>query len=210
MGEMKLMLGTETSDKSLLRFSTYASPIIDGVRCCVIDGELRSRSMKPFANESVQQKFSTPMLNSLDGMLVVNMAHPVPSVHAATREVLGNPTGEPDITFVVFDAFTPHIARCNYNDRHSFASNTLRQIGIARPDLYNFLKMVPTRRFAALAQLEDQMDVWHAQGYQRGAMTRFLRGKYKHGRTMLADARMVLFRPEQETVQVPEISVHPG
>lgn len=100
---MKPMLAVNI-DPAVIRFPVFASPKLDGVRGIVVDGQLRSRSLKPIPNLYVTGLFSQPYLNGYDGELIVGD----PTARDAFR-VTGSATsrqeGTPEVTFYVFDNY---------------------------------------------------------------------------------------------------------
>src|SRR5690242_11364094 len=101
---MKPMLAVSAEVKQI-RFPVIASPKLDGVRGLVIDGQLRSRSLKPFPNEHVQRLFSCPELSGLDGELIAG-APTAKDCYRVTQSATSNVLGAPEVTFYVFDCFS--------------------------------------------------------------------------------------------------------
>ena len=101
---MKPMLAVNI-ETGAVRFPTYASAKLDGVRGVVIDGRLHSRSLKPIPNTHTSALFSRPELSGYDGELIVGS----PTAKDAFRQTgsaTGRVVGEPDVKFYVFDNFT--------------------------------------------------------------------------------------------------------
>lgn len=59
------------ADPTKLRFPLVAQPKYDGIRACVVDGVLVSRSLKPIPNAEIQAALGRPEFNGLDGELMV-------------------------------------------------------------------------------------------------------------------------------------------
>lgn len=66
----KPMLATDVQ-LPLLRYPLYASPKLDGLRCMIINGQARTRSLKLFPNHHVNTVLNHPLLDGLDGELIV-------------------------------------------------------------------------------------------------------------------------------------------
>jgi DNA ligase 1 len=75
-----------TLNEKLLRFPYFASPKLDGIRCLVLDGHARTRTMRHLPNDPAREWFAKrgELLTNLDGELIV-----------------GDPTA-PDCQFFVF------------------------------------------------------------------------------------------------------------
>lgn len=101
---IKPMLAATCENVHQIRFPVYASPKLDGVRGLVIDGVLRSRSLKTFPNSHVQSLFSRPEFNGLDGELIVGDPK-AKDVYRVTQSAVANMRGYPQVTFYVFDNF---------------------------------------------------------------------------------------------------------
>lgn len=111
--QFKPMLAAE-ADLDKLRFPLIASPKLDGVRALVKDGVVLSRSLKPIPNKHVQKLFGRPELEGLDGELIVGSPTD-PQCFQNTSGAVRRESGEPDVTFFVFDSFLlpdkPYTAR---------------------------------------------------------------------------------------------------
>lgn len=99
----KPMLAADYEEASL-RFPYYASPKLDGIRCLVVDGKARTRSMKPFPNDYVDGFFRTnaKFLANLDGELIVG-SPTAKDCFAQTTSGLMSIGGRPNFLFFVFD-----------------------------------------------------------------------------------------------------------
>jgi DNA ligase-1 len=101
---MKPMLA-EQADLTKLKYPVLASPKLDGVRGLVLDGVLKSRSLKPVPNPFVTKRFSKGAYNGLDGELILGSATAT-DVYRVTNGACQRETGEPDVKFYVFDRFS--------------------------------------------------------------------------------------------------------
>lgn len=100
---MKPMLAANI-ETSAIRMPCYVSTKLDGVRAVVIDGQLRSRSLKPIPNRYTSNLFSNPLLNGLDGELIVG-APTAKNCFAVTVSAVSREAGEPSVYFYVFDNY---------------------------------------------------------------------------------------------------------
>lgn len=82
----------------------YCSEKIDGVRGCVLNGRLMSRSMKEIRNIAVQARFGRSSLAGADGELVLGdpMA---PDCYRKTNSAVMSIEGDLPVEFHVFDRF---------------------------------------------------------------------------------------------------------
>ena len=170
---MKPMLAVNIATE-LVRFPTYASAKLDGVRGVVIDGRLHSRSLKPIPNLHTSALFSRLELSGYDGELIVGS----PTAKDAFRQTgsaTGRVVGEPDVKFYVFDNFT---APGGFEQRLA----TLK----ALPGVV-VLEQRLVKNEAELLEFEAAI---LAQGYE-GLILRDPRGTYKFGRSTAIEQGML-------------------
>lgn len=96
------MLASPVEDIYTLPYPLLASPKIDGVRALIVEGEVRSRSLKLIPNLYVQSLFGHLSLEGLDGELVVGSPTAHDCMQSTTSGVM-TIKGEPDVHFYVFD-----------------------------------------------------------------------------------------------------------
>lgn len=89
-------------DPAKIKFPVWASYKLDGVRMLVKDGVCLSRSLKPFPNKALQEKFGGSMFEGYDGELIVGNAND-PNVCDATRSEVMQINGPCTAKFLVFD-----------------------------------------------------------------------------------------------------------
>lgn len=99
------MLAATCGSTAALTFPLYASPKLDGVRGVITGGSLRSRSLKRFPNPFVHARFSSSLLEGLDGELILG-SPTAKDVYRVTNGACARGTGEPDVKFFVFDDFS--------------------------------------------------------------------------------------------------------
>lgn len=161
-----------------IRFPVYASPKLDGVRGVVIDGVLRSRSLKAFPNAHVQALFSRSEFNGLDGELIVGEPT-AKDVYRVTQGAVARAQGKPDVTFYVFDRFTVN------GDFHA-RWFSLHVLCATNPHL----KLVEQRLIANAEQLAAFEQEMLALGYE-GLILRSPKGAYKQGRSTVSEGGML-------------------
>lgn len=169
---MKPMLAAST-DGSGLRYPVMVSPKLDGIRAMIVDGVVMSRKMIPIPNECVQELFGNPMLNGLDGELIVGKPTGKGVFNRTTRGVMTT-TGRPDVTFYVFDDFTTPFLR--FEMRLRSAQHRIKGHSACRRVVHNTVTS-----HDALAAREEQ---FLEAGYE-GLMVRDPLAPYKQGRSTL-------------------------
>ena len=99
---MKPMLAATIKELYEIKYPVYASPKLDGIRGVIIDGQLRSRSLKPIPNPFVSARFSKKEYDGLDGELILGSptAH---DVYRVSNGACARETGTPDVNLYVFD-----------------------------------------------------------------------------------------------------------
>jgi DNA ligase-1 len=156
------------ADMGSLRFPMFLSPKLDGVRAMVVDGQLRTRSLKPVANLYTQAKFSLPQLTGLDGELIVGEPNH-PDVYRTTNSAVSTITGEPRVVFHVFDFFGVN---------EGYADRKVRVHQHQWPDV----AIVPQHIVYDLEQVSSFEAKYIKQGYE-GVMLRSYDSPYKQGRS---------------------------
>jgi DNA ligase-1 len=85
---------------SLRGLPTLASPKLDGIRCCIIEGRAMSRNLKPIPNQFIRDCLMN--FPQLDGELMLR--DPDSTFQDVTSAVMSR-SGTPDFCFWVFDCF---------------------------------------------------------------------------------------------------------
>lgn len=172
---------------SSLKFPLIASPKIDGIRCLIINGQPKSRSLKPIPNAHVSATLTRREFDGFDGELLVGDGS---SFQDVTSGIMTR-NGKPDFSFHVFDVFTdptrPYEQRVNeYISR--IASLAKR---------YPYLKPVETRFIRDAIELDDYLDSCLTRGYE-GAMLRAPQGVYKFGRSTFKEGHLIKLKPFED------------
>lgn len=102
---MKPMLAATIKDVADVTYPVYASPKLDGIRGVVIDGVLKSRSLKDIPNPFVSGRFSLAKFNGLDGELILGDPT-AKDVYRQSNGACARHEGTPDVKFYVFDRWT--------------------------------------------------------------------------------------------------------
>lgn len=170
---MKPMLAAPAGAE--LPFPLLLSPKLDGIRCLIVAGVAVGRSLKPLPNRHVQQLFGRSELNGLDGELLVG--NPVAKdVFQTTTSGVMTATGEPNVTFWVFDDYS---APGGFGERYLRAQRRLKAVP--------HCQLVPHVQVATADDLSGWEQYYLARGCE-GIMLRHPTGPYKHGRSTAKEA----------------------
>lgn len=174
---MKPMLAA-AANLSSLAYPLYASPKLDGIRGVIVDGQLKSRSLKSIPNPNVSARFSLTRYNGLDGELILG-SPTAKDVYRVTNGACARETGNPDVKFYVFDNFgRPKIT----------FDNRLAMLEDFRGDKHIVVmdqKMIEDEK--ELLEYEAQC---LEQGYE-GLILRHPLGEYKFGRSTAKEQGML-------------------
>ena len=104
MTPFKPMLAhSKTPDPATLTYPVIVQPKLDGIRACVVDGKLLSRTLKPIPNRAIREALEQPELEGLDGELIVGDPSAPDCYRRTCSFVMAeDKTGEP-WAFMVFD-----------------------------------------------------------------------------------------------------------
>lgn len=176
---IKPMLAARVTDDQVrgLAFPVLASPKLDGVRGIVVDGVLRSRSFKTFPNKYVQERFSKPEYNGLDGELILGPQY-ASDVYRRTNSAVSSFDGMPDVKFHIFDNY---LIQRGFGYRHD--SLYERPFG----SIITVVPHVIIHSYEQLIAFEQKM---LKQGYE-GVMVRDPTGRYKHGRSTYREGGLI-------------------
>lgn len=174
---MKPLLAVNLEDPSTLNYPVIASPKLDGIRVLIINGVAVSRNLKPIRNKYIQSILGNPVLNGLDGEILVGDFDDTELFRNTSSGVMSE-EGEPDFVFYVFDkfdhpgGFTERLAVAG-EISHSFGSHHVV-----------FLEHTPIMNEEQLREFEEVS----LQDGHEGVMIRRHDGVYKHGRSTLKEA----------------------
>lgn len=175
---MKPMLAVEAGDD--IKFPVYASPKLDGIRAVIKDGKPMSRSLKIIPNKYVQSVLSNPLLNGLDGELVVGPPNAQNVMQSTTSGVMSY-EGEPEFTFWVFDYWTS--PQTPFNSRLETLRENLARL-IVTTDVGKHVEFLDQVLISTQEELDQYESYCLSCGYE-GIMIRSPEGEYKYGRSTL-------------------------
>lgn len=178
------------ADLGELRFPLLVSPKFDGIRCCVVEGQVLTRKLKPVPNAFVQARLATlSAWYQLDGELMLRDPNS-PTGYAgfnATSSAIMSKDGEPDFVYVVFDNMTGNEYSRGYCQRMTGL------VGFAW-DRVKVLWHTEVENMGALMELHRR---WCSQGYE-GSMLRDPHGAYKFGRSTVREGGLLKLKDFQD------------
>lgn len=168
-----MLAGLAPANTDQLSYPLYASPKLDGIRCVIREGQVLSRSLKPIANEFIQDSLRDLCeLDDMDGELIVGDPTDKDVFNKSTSAIR-RATGEPDFVFHVFDLVLP-----DYSFMERWEELQRRYEVIAHPRV----SLLPQTLVECPMRL-DEYEQWAlSQGYE-GVITRHPYGRYKFGRS---------------------------
>lgn len=195
--KIKPMLAGTLTDPLKLKFPLLASPKLDGVRALVIDGSLKSRSLKQIPNQYAQKLFSK-LPPGTDGELIVGAANQDP--YRKTVSAVMSEDGENEqLCFYVFD---------NYEYEGGFQTRFYAVKQIARAVNPRRVVIVPHKLITCLEDLNVAEESFVTQGYE-GMMLRSINGPYKFGRSTEKEGYLLKMKrfvdSEAEVISVYEL-----
>jgi DNA ligase-1 len=175
---MKPMLAATIKDVKLLKFPLLASPKLDGIRCCILNGKAVTRSLKPIPNNYIRKflEANALALDGLDGELMVE------GDFNSVQSAVMREDGEPDFYYAVFDY---------HNDQHLPYSTRLMKLSLIVAQFNNQrVREVPQITMNNSKDVDDYEVEVLCDGYE-GLIIRSLDGTYKYGRSTLNEAKLM-------------------
>lgn len=168
--------------KVTLKFPVIASPKIDGIRCCMVNGEAMSRALKPIRNNHIRRELErhASVLNWLDGELTVG-----DTFNASTSAIMSI-DGRPDFRFHLFDRIQADVP---FHERFKSIS------GLELPP---FCKVLPHQPIHS----QEKLDVYYEQILLEGLEGIMLRdpyGRYKCGRSTPKEGILIKLKPFEDS-----------
>lgn len=185
-------------DLDKLTYPVYASPKLDGIRCCIVEGQALSRSLKPIANLHIRQALSCLETNGFDGELIVG-SPTASDVYNKTESLVMSKNKEPeDVTFLVFDCFAGHPeawAAARFEDRHAH----LKALACSRewPRLASIkVEMHAQALLYNSDQVREYAERMAREGYE-GVILRSPSSPYKFGRSTMKEGYLLKLKQRE-------------
>ena len=188
-----VMLAANTQPKlDELQYPVLVSPKIDGVRGCVQEGKLVSRSLKDSLNRTVSMLLSDPLLEGFDGELTVQGSRWNDFNH--NQSMFMTQTGSPKFIYWVFD----DISQSDLTAKVRKASLERRIAAINASNLLMFeLKYCAQHLCNNAEEVESLYSAFRDEGFE-GAIIMDPDAKYKHGRSTLKQGIMLKLKPTED------------
>jgi DNA ligase-1 len=170
-------------DPAKLNFPIYASPKLDGIRGCVKDGRLLSRSLKPIPNKHVAAVLSQPIFEGLDGELIVGQANDPGLMQACTSFFMSHDKVQP-FSYYVFDL---HDDERGYDVRYQAL---IERVNTSLPIPGANVAVVNQTLIHDLDELDRYESMMLMQGYE-GVILRKKDGLYKNGRSTVKEGLLL-------------------
>jgi DNA ligase-1 len=166
-----------------IKYPVYASPKLDGIRCLIIDGVAKTRTLKDVPNKHVAATLSQHAFNGLDGELIVGSPTSKTVYRDTVSEVMAHDK-TPDFTFYVFDI---HSTAGGYRDRNALLKETYGQY----LDGFGFIKLLES----TLIDNETDLILYEARcvlaGYEGIIVRANLDAHYKFGRSTVNEGSLL-------------------
>lgn len=173
----------EPKDVNLSRGPVWVSPKLDGVRCLQMDGQSMSRTLKPLPNRFIQAALSNPLLDGLDGEVVVGSPTAPDCINATTSGVMSR-DGEPIFALYVFDCW--HTPRIGFRQRLVCVK---RRILAARRAGLPVVLVTQTLCYTH-GEIEEAVGANYEAGYE-GSIIRSFDGQYKYNRSTFGEGLLL-------------------
>ena len=161
---------------SRLKVPVLVQPKIDGVRGINLDGNLVGRSLKPFANTALTEKFSGKQFLGLDGELAVGPETSPSLCRDTTSAVNTINRHADDVVWHVLDLVTEKTVKLSYSLRFEMLKHVVFML--KNPQI---VVVKPCTLAYNLGQVEDFDAGFLAMGYE-GTILRNPDAAYKEGR----------------------------
>ena len=171
------------ADFTKIRYPVYASPKLDGIRCLIIDGVAKTRTLKNIPNKHVAAILSRPEFTGLDGELIVGLPTSATCYTDTVSNVMAHDK-EPDFTYYVFDI---HDSVQGYDVRRA-SLHTLYSQRLAQ---HKFIKGLE----AVLIANEADLILYEARcvlaGYEGIIVRAHMTAPYKFGRSTVNEGHLL-------------------
>jgi DNA ligase-1 len=163
----------DADNNPIVNYPLLAQPKLDGIRAAVVNGKLRTRTLKPVPNAEIRAYLERPEFEGFDGELIVGPPTADDAYRRTTSFVMAeSKTGEP-WGFYAFDLWNHPGA---YIDRLTELRTRVIDFG---PERVMALPAATVDDAAELAEVEAR---WLAEGHE-GVILRDPDGRYKFGRS---------------------------
>lgn len=178
------MLATDYDERKL-DFPRFASVKLDGWRAVIHEGRVKTRSGKEVRNRYVQDLFGKPILEGLDGELIVGAWNQQDTFNR-TDSALKKADGEPDVRFMVFDHYG------HPEDDYPWRREEARKQVVAFRETFGpFVEMLDHTIIGTLSDLDAFEGDALAAGFEGVMLRPCGSGKYKYGRSTVNEGLLL-------------------
>jgi len=170
-----MLLCRDNPDTSKLPYPVYAFPKLDGIRCVIVDGQAKSRTMKDIPNESIQRILGKHHWNGLDGELIVGDPNSSTVYRDTNSFVMAQKKTGPFKYYVFDNWMMPD------NPKFGYRYDTLKHFA---EDVH--VEVLPGEFIRDERELLDFEERCLNNGYE-GVIVRCREGVYKQGRTTMGE-----------------------
>lgn len=181
MNNFKPLLAATLESTSNLDYSKgyFASEKLDGIRVCIVNGIVLSRSLKPIRSRAVQELFSIPELEGIDGEVLYGDWNDPLVFNKTTSAVMATELKEDmqkdKLSLAIFDDFS-------YNGTYEERLESAKRKSQGVPQT-TVLEQIPINNEEELLELEKKVLDKGAEGL----MIRSKTARYKQGRSTLKE-----------------------
>ena len=165
---------------------------IDGCRFLHLIGSATGRSLKPFANLFVTDKFSDSKYAWLDGEMTFGEITS-PSLCRDTTSVLNRIQGEPEVVWNVFDYLHPDLLNESYEKRYEHLKQYVKE---HLSDDSN-IRVVPLKKLHSKEEVVVEYENLLTKGFE-GQILRDPKGKTKFGRATVNEGSYLRLKPSSD------------
>lgn len=163
-----------------LKFPLLVQPKIDGVHTINRHGKLLGRSLKPHENKYVTAKFSKPEYHGFCGEMISGTDPSSEDLCRITSGDLRRHTGEPKVTWYLFDYVTEETKNLSYTQRILALEDYVDTNLVNDPNTIN-MEIIYTSEVNNINELLQFEDQYLHLGYE-GVILRDPGAAYKYGR----------------------------
>jgi len=175
-----------------LNYPVIASCKFDGIRCVIVNGKAKSRTLKDIPNDYIRKQLSRIEYEGFDGEILTYTDGVMDDFNIVSGKVMRQ-TGTPDFVYHVFDL-------CNVDDDYV---DRIGQYQARADGLTTLSEVSPVDTVLCLtpSDLEAFTEKCLTDGFE-GAIVRHPQGCYKQGRSTWREGGMTKIKPFEDAEAV--------
>jgi len=170
-----MLLERKNPNTTTLEYPVMVFPKLDGIRCVVVNGIPKTRTLKDIPNNHIRKALTSLQINGYDGELIVGSATSE-TVYRDTNSVVMSHDKIEQFTYFVFD---------KWDEGGTFVERQLN-IALTLQGLPANIVWLKGYRVNSEQELLTKEQEFLEEGYE-GLIIRNMLGKYKFGRTTLKE-----------------------